>query len=236
MQTSCLIAVALLAIVVIAEPTNEDEASYAFMGGVGDIDRASIVIENDKQARSKRASFGKDFDIQVIKKPGRIRQIHLYPYGPGSSKKEESSQQALLSQDLYSKGEEQDPADSTNVEKLTGSGKDYGSDGSTSKDNVGSDSHSHYFKEQKEKIKIKHHHHHHHHNHVKTVVKKQPYPVEKIVHVPKPYPVRAPYFIFQILQISCDNQFDHIHQKYSFQVEKIVEKVVHVPVHKVIKN
>lgn len=33
----------------------------------------------------------------------------------------------------------------------------------------------------KEKIKIKHHHHHHHHNHVKTVVKKEPYPVEKIV-------------------------------------------------------
>jgi len=36
----------------------------------------------------------------------------------------------------------------------------------------------------KEKIKIKHHHHHHHHNHVKTVVKKEPFPVEKIVHVP----------------------------------------------------
>lgn len=36
----------------------------------------------------------------------------------------------------------------------------------------------------KEKIKIKHHHHHHHHNHVKTVVKKEPYPVEKVVHVP----------------------------------------------------
>uniref|UniRef100_A0A182UIF2 Uncharacterized protein n=1 Tax=Anopheles melas TaxID=34690 RepID=A0A182UIF2_9DIPT len=65
----------------------------------------------------------------------------------------------------------------------------------------------------KEKIKIKHHHHHHHHNHVKTVVKKEPYPVEKvvqvpvekIVHVPKPYPV-----------------------------EKIVEKVVHVPVEKIV--
>lgn len=35
----------------------------------------------------------------------------------------------------------------------------------------------------KEKVKIKHHHHHHHHNHIKTVVKKEPYPVEKIVHV-----------------------------------------------------
>jgi hypothetical protein len=32
----------------------------------------------------------------------------------------------------------------------------------------------------KEKIKIKHHHHHHHHNHVKTVVKKEPYAVEKV--------------------------------------------------------
>lgn len=35
----------------------------------------------------------------------------------------------------------------------------------------------------KEKVKIKHHHHHHHHNHIKTVVKKEPYPVEKVVHV-----------------------------------------------------
>lgn len=35
----------------------------------------------------------------------------------------------------------------------------------------------------KEKVKIKHHHHHHHHNHIKTVVKKEPFPVEKIVHV-----------------------------------------------------
>lgn len=53
-------------------------------------------------------------------------------------------------------------------------------------------------------------HFHHHYHHIKTVVKKEPYevekivhvPVEKIVHVPKPYPVH---------------------------VEKIVEKLVHVP-------
>lgn len=60
----------------------------------------------------------------------------------------------------------------------------------------------------KEKIKIKHHHHHHHHNHVKTVVKKEPYPVEKVVHVPveKIVEKRVPY-------------------KVEVPVEKIVEKV-----------
>lgn len=60
----------------------------------------------------------------------------------------------------------------------------------------------------KEKIKIKHHHHHHHHNHVKTVVKKEPYAVEKIVHVPveKIVEKKVPY-------------------KVEVQVEKIVEKV-----------
>lgn len=60
----------------------------------------------------------------------------------------------------------------------------------------------------KEKIKIKHHHHHHHHNHVKTVVKKEPYPVEKIVHVPveKIVEKKVPY-------------------KVEVPVEKIVEKV-----------
>lgn len=244
LQTSCLIALALLAIVVVAEPTNEDEASYAFMGGVGDVDRASVVLENTKQPRAKRASYGKDFDIQVIKKPGRVRQIHLYPYGSQQQKKQQeelSSQQALLSQDMYgSKGDEQDSADSTNVEKLTGSTKDYGSEASTSKDNLGSDSHSHYIKDQKEKIKIKHHHHHHHHNHVKTVVKKQPYPVEKIVHVPKPYPVSWMFgCYFDRCMVGLPWRSPMYFRKHTnsllFQVEKIVEKVVHVPVHKVIE-
>lgn len=60
----------------------------------------------------------------------------------------------------------------------------------------------------KEKIKIKHHHHHHHHNHVKTVVKKEPYPVEKVIHVPveKIVEKKVPY-------------------KVEVPVEKIVEKV-----------
>lgn len=67
--------------------------------------------------------------------------------------------------------------------------------------------HEHYAQsgEIKEKVKIKHHHHHHHHNHIKTVVKKEPYPVEKLVHVP----------VEKVVPI-----------------EKVVEKVVHVPIPK----
>lgn len=63
-----------------------------------------------------------------------------------------------------------------------------------------------------EKIKIKHHHHHHHHNHVKTVVKKEPYPVEKIVHVP--YEKVVEKFIEK-----------KVPYKVEVPVEKIVEKV-----------
>lgn len=67
---------------------------------------------------------------------------------------------------------------------------------------------AHYDHVIKEKIKIKHHHHHHHHNHVKTVVKKEPYPVEKVIHVPveKIVEKKVPY-------------------KVEVPVEKIVEKV-----------
>jgi hypothetical protein len=65
----------------------------------------------------------------------------------------------------------------------------------------------------KEKIKIKHHHHHHHHNHVKTVVKKEPYAVEKIVHVPVEKVVEKV-----------------VEKKVPYKVE--VEKIVHVPVEK----
>lgn len=159
-------------------------------------------LEADAQSRFKRTPYpnpnpnpyAKNFDIQVVKKSGRLRQIHLYPY---QQKKIEATQQPT-SQDIYTKTEEQETADTTHAEKLVaGPGYDQGYNG---KDNAPSDSTTHYIKEHKEKIKIKHHHHHHHHNHVKTVVKKEPYPVEKIVHVPKPYPV-----------------------------DKIVEKVVHVP-------
>lgn len=127
-------------------------------------------VVDETQARAKRASFGKNFDIQVVKKPGRVRQIHLYPYA--AKQKEDSTQPPQIPQEMYAKAEEQDAADSSNVEKLA-TGKEFTSQAEavTSRDNVGSDSHTHYIKEQKEKIKIKHHHHHHHHNHVKTVVK-----------------------------------------------------------------
>lgn len=68
-----------------------------------------------------------------------------------------------------------------------------------------------------EKVKVKHHHHHHHHNHVKTLIKKvpQPYPVEKIVHVPVEKVVHVPK---------------------PYPVDKFVEKIVHVPVERVIQG
>lgn len=133
-----------------------------------------------------------NFKVHVVKKRGRygkVRQIHLFPMNQGggggggrsNSNRERDSDEH---RDTHSESEthshvgytskkhEQEAADSTNVEKMI--------DVHEGHDNVGSESH-HY--EHKQKIKIKHHHHHHHHNHVKTVVKKEPYPVEKIVQV-----------------------------------------------------
>ncbi|XP_055600438.1 titin-like [Uranotaenia lowii] len=84
----------------------------------------------------------------------------------------------------------------------------------------------------KEKVKIKHHHHHHHHNHIKTVVKKEPYPVEKvvqvpvekIVHVPKPYPVEK--VVEKVVHVPVEKI---VHVPKPYPVEKVVEKIVHVP-------
>lgn len=131
-----------------------------------------------------------NFKVHVVKKRGRygkVRQIHLYPVNKGgngghrerererdnsSGERDTHSESETHSHINYDKKHEQEAADSTNVEKMI--------DVHEGQDNVGSESH-HY--EHKQKIKIKHHHHHHHHNHVKTVVKKEPYPVEKIVQV-----------------------------------------------------
>lgn len=86
--------------------------------------------------------------------------------------------------------------------------------------------------EHKGKVKVKHHHHHHHHNHVKTVVKKQLYPVEKIVHVPvekfvhvpKPYPVEK--VVEKVVRVPIEKI---VHVPKPYPVEKVIEKIVYVP-------
>lgn len=115
--------------------------------------------------------------IHVIKKRhGRVRHIHLIPVGKPRSHHDRDRDHHTTSEthehiNYNEKAQEATAAESSKVEKMIDI------DGE-SHDNAASDSH-HY--EHKQKIKIKHHHHHHHHNHVKTVVKKEPYPVEKIV-------------------------------------------------------
>lgn len=100
-------------------------------------------------------------------------------------------------------------------------------------DSIGQGSHHvEHHVEHKDKVKVKHHHHHHHHNHVKTVVKKEPYPVEKIVHVPvekvvhvpKPYPVEK--VVEKVVHVPIEKV---VHVPKPYPVEKIVEKIVHVP-------
>lgn len=137
----------------------------------------------DRHAKESIWRRKKDFNIHIVKKKGRhgkVRQIHLFPvkqqYHDTSSRERDTSSESETHEHIRykdSKEQEARAAESSKVEKMIDVDGDSG-------DNVASPSH-HY--EHKEKIKIKHHHHHHHHNHVKTVVKKEPFPVEKIVKV-----------------------------------------------------
>lgn len=118
----------------------------------------------------------KDFNIHIVKKHGRggkIRQIHLYPlkshYRDDRDRDRDSHTESETHEHVgyNSKQQEAAAAESSKVEKMIDvDGND--------QDNAGTD-HHHY--EQKQKIRVKHHHHHHHHNHIKTIVKKEPYPV-----------------------------------------------------------
>ncbi|KAH8327923.1 hypothetical protein KR067_001741, partial [Drosophila pandora] len=74
------------------------------------------------------------------------------------------------------------------------------------------------------KVKIKHHHHHHHHNHIKEIIKTvpQPYPVEKVVHVPIEKIVEKIVHVPKLVNVTVE-KIVHV------PIEKIVEKVVHIP-------
>lgn len=119
---------------------------------------------------------------------------------------------------------------------------------SSNSDSEGEGSDHHESHVIKEKIKIKHHHHHHHHNHVKTVVKKEPYPVEKVVHVPyekiveKKVKVEVPVekivekvkanfimkfqiYSFKLFVRLCMSQ-NLIHSKSRFQLKKLSKKLL----------
>ncbi|KAH8341324.1 hypothetical protein KR059_002693, partial [Drosophila kikkawai] len=86
------------------------------------------------------------------------------------------------------------------------------------------DHHSSKKDEKQMKVKIKHHHHHHHHNHIKEMIKTvpQPYPVEKVVHVPIEKIVEKIVHVPKLVNVTVE-RIVHV------PVEKIVEKIVHVP-------
>uniref|UniRef100_A0A6P4FUU2 Uncharacterized protein LOC108053230 n=1 Tax=Drosophila rhopaloa TaxID=1041015 RepID=A0A6P4FUU2_DRORH len=74
------------------------------------------------------------------------------------------------------------------------------------------------------RVKIKHHHHHHHHNHIKEMIKTvpQPYPVEKVVHVPIEKIVEKIVHVPKLVNVTVE-KIIHV------PIEKIVEKVIHIP-------
>lgn len=170
----------------------------------------------DKQWRHRRGTVisnkGEQYRIKVVKKPtkkGKINTIHLYPL-----KKDDKKDQLQSKVELKRHHDVLVDMDATTkVEKMM----------EVPKYDDEMESH-HYEEEHKEKVKIKHHHHHHHHNHVKTVVKKEPYPVEKIVQ--KPYPVEK--IVEKIVHMPVEKI---IHKPFPvpYPVEKIIEKIVHVP-------
>lgn len=199
----------------------------------------------------KRKS-NKEFNIQIIKKKGRhgkVRQIHLFPVKQQQREREPERDESTSEEShtfVNHDKDEQSVSDTTRVEKMIDlerarerehershdrareRERDH-HDHHDHHDHIASESHIHPI-EHKQKIKIKHHHHHHHHNHVKTVVKKEPYPVEKIVHVPKPYPVE------KIVQVPVEKVVHVpkiveklVHVPKPYPVEKVVEKLIHIP-------
>lgn len=182
----------------------------------------------DRQWRYKRGTIfnnkGEQYRIKVVKKPaknGKINTIHLYPI-----KKDEKKDQLQAKVEQSQNHDHLVDSDaSTKVEKMMEVPK-------YEDEPEGMESH-HYEEEHKEKIKIKHHHHHHHHNHVKTVVKKEPYPVEKIVEkvvekfVPKPYPVEKivhkPFIIEKIVHVPKPYPVkEYVKVPYPVEKEKVV--------------
>lgn len=180
--------------------------------------------DSDQQQRTKRGTVTNHspYRVHVTKKMGKrgkkISTIHLYPTEQDSARSNNNDN-----------NEDDDDSDQDTNETHTHEEVD---DSNTSE--------THHHKEEKYKVKIKHHHHHHHHNHVKTIVKKEPYPVEKIVHVPKPYPVEK--IVEKVVHVPVEKivhvpmekivrvpyeKIVHIAKPYP--VEKIVEKIVHVP-------
>lgn len=156
-----------------------------------------------------------------VKTVRRGKKIHIYLGGKSKSKR---------GQNKRGNGTES-PKDIESAETETQTRKTpeltTRSDTGMVEDSLGVGSH-HQVHHIKEKIKIKHHHHHHHHNHVKTVVKKEPYPVEKIVekvvHVPKPYPVEK--IVEKVVHVPVEKV---VHVPKPYPVDRIVEKIVHVP-------
>lgn len=141
-----------------------------------------------------------DFEIRPVKKSGK--KIHIYLDGPKKSKKSRKPLSEATTPiyepndtttDLPFKPER--PEESSQAKKKKQK-KQQEKNAEKDSDHQGSESIQHEsvstHGEIKEKVKVKHHHHHHHHNHIKTVVKKEPYPVEKVVHVRRrafgPYP------------------------------------------------
>lgn len=118
----------------------------------------------------------------VKKRHGKVRHIHVYPMKHRYSQRDDRRPQHTVSEThehvgfVDPKDQEHNAAESSKVEKMIDV------DGSETHQNDNHIGESHHY-ESKQKVKVKHHHHHHHHNHVKTVVKKEPYPVQKIIQV-----------------------------------------------------
>lgn len=226
----------------------KDQMPVKINSGEGSAKVKRMVRPSDYEIESERHTFreepqtpAEDRNWQVKPKVKRMsksngRKVHIYlKNDEQKSNKSKKNQQASTTTISTTTAEERSETQtrrtpelttkSDNIRNIKYADKDTIAASSThSKQTVehhdskpeGSDHHEQEYI--KEKIKIKHHHHHHHHNHVKTVVKKEPYAVEKVVHVP----------VEKIVEKVIEKKVPY---KVEVPVEKIVEKIVHVPKH-----
>lgn len=160
-----------------------------------------IINENNQAPAEDRNWQVKPVVKRMPSKTGR--KIHIYlnndqhqrtskPRKPTTTTIQPKDEKEHAVETVTKKAPELTTKSDKDIRHIEYADKDFVASGSTrskysvSPSDSSSDGNDHHEHVIKEKIKIKHHHHHHHHNHVKTVVKKEPYPVEKIVHVEVP--------------------------------------------------
>lgn len=174
----------------------------------------------DRRWRKKRHNKDTKLRIHIVKKGkhGKVKKIRVYPVEHEHRHDHQHDRDNDYDRDhgnndrhmKHAEQGDQQTSESQTMEKQAEQMEE---------DSMGMES-----KKTEIKVKVKHHHHHHHHDHIKTIVKKETVPVEKIVHVP------VEKIVEKVVRVPVEKVVEKVvHVPKPYPVEKVVEKIVHIP-------